>query len=272
MHNRGTQAIYLYCLTRFDTELPVQGTGVDERYSLFLHSFLDTSAVLSMVSLEEFCGTSAESRLKDLSWLAPRACRHEQVVEQFMRHCAVLPIPFGTLFSSFNSLEKVLRNHHGAIMRFLDQVVGKEEWSVKVFLDRAKAIEDLFAEMVSRESGCPARLSPGRRYFHEQRIRAATDRKLRHWLKGICTGVAEGLSTYASESCQRKVLSREITGSDLDMVLNWGFLVPRSKTPEFLTRIQQANIDHSPQGLAFEPSGPWPPYSFCPSVKTGSLL
>jgi hypothetical protein len=63
------------------------------------------------------------------------------------------------------------------------------------------------------------------------------------------------------------VLSREVTGMDKDMVLNWAFLVPRKAVADFRTRIEQANAEHDRQGLVFQLSGPWPPYSFCPALE-----
>jgi hypothetical protein len=58
----------------------------------------------------------------------------------------------------------------------------------------------------------------------------------------------------------------KVTGSDMDMLRNWAFLVPRNSVKDFKTRIEHANTDHIEQGLFFQLSGPWPPYSFCVSL------
>ena len=159
--------------------------------------------------------------------------------------------------------------HYDAISQFLDQVADKEEWAVKGLMDRAKAKEELLPVILAREGGALASLSPGVRYFQEQRIRAGAEKELNLWLKEICKRVANDLSRFAADFYERKVLSREATGMDGDMVLNWAFLVPRSATTDFRKRIGRANTDHAQQGLVFELSGPWPPYSFCPSLRIG---
>ena len=261
------EGIYLFCLARPHVPPVLNVSGLDDRYPVLPWTFGDILAILSKVSLEEFCGPLAESRMQNLSWVGPRACRHQEVIEHVMRHSPVLPARFGTIFSSPESLERLVKMHYDAISRFLDQVADKEEWAVKGLMDRAKAKEELLPVILAREGGALASLSPGVRYFQEQRIRAGAEKELNLWLKEICKRVANDLSQYAADFYERKVLSREATGMDGDMVLNWAFLVPRSATTDFRKRIGRANTDHAQQGLVFELSGPWPPYSFCPSLK-----
>lgn len=261
------KAIYLFCVARSDLLQAVEGRGVDGQNPLFLQSFLDIVAVVSLISLEEFLGPLAESRMQDLSWVGPRACRHEEVVEEAMRHSPVLPLRLGTIFSSLESLEKRLQEYHGAISEFLAQVMDKEEWAVKGLLDRAKAKEEILPIILAKEAGRLASLSPGMRYFQEQRILAGVEKELNSWLREVCKGVANDLSQYAQDFCERRVLSREATGENWEMLLNWAFLVPRSTVVDFQARVDRANADHARRGLAFELSGPWPPYSFSPSLQ-----
>jgi hypothetical protein len=267
MKNDSSQAIYLYCLTHSGHSWPIEGTGVDGKDPVFLHEFLDIVAVLSTVSLDEFCGSSAESRLQDLFWVGPRACRHEEVIEQVMRYSPVLPARFGTLFSSLDSLDRLLQKHHDAILRFLGWVADKEEWSVKVLLDRATAKGERFSKVLSNESGRHASLPPGMRYIQEQRIRADIEKALRGWLEEVCRKIANDLSNYTADFCQRRIPAHGSTRSDGDMVQNWAFLIPRSVVPDFQTRMREVNAHYFPQGLVFELSGPWPPYSFSLSIE-----
>jgi hypothetical protein len=261
------KGIYLFCFARPHVPPALNVSSLDDRYPVLQCPFEDILAVFGKVSLDEFCGPLAESRMQDLSWVGPRACRHEEVIDHVMRHSPVLPARFGTIFSSPESLKGLVKMHHDAISRFLDRVAEKEEWAVKGLMDRAKAKEELLSVILAREAAPLASLSPGVRYFQEQRIRAGAEKELNLWLKEICKRVANDLSGYAADFRERKVLSREATGMDGDMVLNWAFLVPRSVTGDFRTRIERANTDHAEQGLAFRLSGPWPPYSFCPPLK-----
>src|SRR5271157_1883823 len=141
--------------------------GIEEPHPSFFRRNGKVAAVLSRVSRSEFCGPTAEKNLQDLAWLAPRACRHQAVLEQVMRLGPVLPARFGTLFSSTASLETFMRKHETTVARFLERVGGQEEWAVKGFLDQARAEAEWLARRRSEEPGAPG-LPPGAAYLLEQ--------------------------------------------------------------------------------------------------------
>lgn len=266
------KALYLFCLARHDLLPDIEGVGVDGQGPLFVRTFGDIAAVLNVVSIEEFCGQSAEVSMQDLAWLGPRACRHEEVIEQVTRHSPVLPARFATLFSSLEQLEKLITTHRSAIVQFLDRVAGKEEWAVKGLLDRAKAKKELLTVALAAQEEYISASSPGSRYFQEQRIRAGVETKLNNWLKETCKSIGNDLNCHAEGSCERTVVLGSTARTDTEVILNWAFLVPRSAVVGFRARVAQANADHTVRGLIFEISGPWPPYSFSPSQVIESGL
>src|ERR671925_1155004 len=113
-------AFYLFCFARPGLLPELAGTGVDGQGPLLVHSSTGLAAVLSTVLVEDFCGPEAEARMEDLSWLGIRAWRHEAVIERVMAHSPVFPARFGTLFSSLESLERLLQRHRDTISQFLD--------------------------------------------------------------------------------------------------------------------------------------------------------
>jgi len=261
------KGIYLYCFARANSVPRLDNAGLDNPNPLFQHPFRGITVVVSEVPMEEFTGPEAESRMKDLSWVAPRAIRHEEVVELVMRHSPVLPVRFGTIFSSLPSLEIPLQRHHDAIFNFLEEVTDREEWVLKALVDREKAKDKILSQILAEKSGELAALAPGIRYLREQRIRSEVDKEFNRRLKAASKEIAKELQGCVADFCERRLLSREVTGNDCDMVLNWAFLVPRPTLPDFKTRIDQANADYAKQGLHLELSGPWPPYSFALSLE-----
>lgn len=261
------EGIYLFCFARTHRIPALKIASLDEKSSVWQWGFKDVTAVVSKISVGNFTGPEAESRLKDLSWVGPRACRHQEVVEQVMRYSPVLPARFGTIFTSLKSLGKVLEIHYGTISQFLDRVADKDEWSVKGLMDRAKAKKRVLDLIFAREAGRLISLSPGMRYFQEQRIRSNADKEIHGWIKEIRKKIADDLSSYAMDFCELKVYSRADTGIDMDIVLNWAFLVSQKTTEDFRARIEQTNADNEQEGLVLQLSGPWPPYSFCPSLE-----
>jgi hypothetical protein len=262
------QGLYLYCLARLGwlPPLPLEGKGVDGRDSLAVATCQDLAAVWSLVPVEDFSGPEAEERLQDLTWIGPRVIRHQEVVAGVMRYSPVLPVRFGTIFASLANLEKVLQRHSDTIGGFLTRLADQEEWAVKGMLDRAGAKAELLSLKLAREAESLEALSPGKRYFEEQRLRAACDQELQQWLQKVCREVWADLRDYAGELQERRLLSREITGSDQDMVWNWALLIPRQAVLGFQALIQELNAQYALPGLRLEVTGPWPPYSFCPAL------
>jgi len=71
----------------------------------------------------------------------------------------------------------------------------------------------------------------------------------------------------AVEFRERPVVSGGAPHEEGARILNWTFLVPRSGVDDFGARIQRISDEHAEHGLVFDVSGPWPPYSFCPSFE-----
>ena len=264
MSDQG-MALYLFCFAEPSLKPDLEGRGVDGRSPLLLRRFSAAAAVLCEVPLEDFSGPSAERNMGDLAWIAPRACRHEQVLEQVMRHSPVLPARFGTLFSSTEVLERLLAAHSKAVSQFLQDVAGQAEWALKGFLHRAQAERSVIAkELAARETGL-ATLSPGRRYLQEQKIRADAENALRRSLNQACRGLGHELRQHASALVEREV-AVQVAQEEIETVVNWAFLLPDGEVAKFCSEVELANRTHATAGLAFRVSGPFPPYSFAPAL------
>lgn len=256
-------SIYLFCLARPDVIEMLSGIeDAQQRFPLFCRTVQDVTSVISEANVEDFCGPEANGNMKKLEWIGPRAYRHEKVIERAMRFSPVLPARFGTLFSSVESLERSVNGHYVTIASFLDEMTGMEEWSVKGLLDRSKARERFLEELRVRKE---PDLSPsaGKRYFQEQQIAVEAEKELKRWLREVTAQLASTLSNHAKSSSKRKTLEHH---SGSEMVMNWALLLPRDVVADFRTEVDRASSQCSLYGLAFEVSGPWPPYSFAPTL------
>ncbi len=259
-------AMYLYCLARPGALAAVDGLGVDGERPLEMIPFREVVAVVSAVRVDDFLGPPAEARMRDLAWVGPRACRHEEVIERVMRCSPVVPARFAALFSSEESLARWLETHHDAISRALDRFADHEEWAINGTLDRAKAQARLLALTLTRQGGVRSS-SPGARYFEERRIQAGIDRELSAWLNEVSAGIARALLDHAVEFRERRIVTGGAPDEEGTRVLNWAFLVSRRSVGDFGAQIRRINAEHAEHGLVLDLSGPWPPYSFCPSLE-----
>jgi len=262
----GETAIYLFGFTCGDVLAAAPLAEAHCPLSQLL--FRDIVAVFGEVALEEWTGPVAESHLQDLTWVGPRACLHEKVIERLMRASAVFPARFATLFSSLGQLKKLMEMHHEVILTFLKSVAGKEEWAVRVFVDRAKAEESLFAALAHSQDVAGS-ASTGLDYLRERRLRVEVARKARSWIHSTGQAIPAELEPHVVASRSLKTLTKEASGRDTEMVFNWAFLLARETREEFRARVDEIGAPYATQGLLLESSGPWPPYSFCPSLDAG---
>jgi len=59
-----------------------------------------------------------------------------------------------------------------------------------------------------------------------------------------------------------KLLAKDFTGRQEEMVLNTFYLIEEVKLSQFQKRVKEVKEKYSRQGLIIEMTGPWPPYHF----------
>ncbi len=253
MHETG---IYLFCFAQ-------PAATVDGLDGVSVEMFESCSAVIAEVLLEDYTA----DHLAELAWLAPRACRHEAVVEAAMRHSAVLPVRFATVFSSLDSLRRFVAAHQDRIRTFLRETAGREEWGVKALVDSAE-IERCAqtATLFDTQSGL-ASLQPGARYLRQKRIRNSADPPSLSPLENAASAFADDLSRLACALVAR----RPVSEPGRRVLKNWAFLVPKESADEFRLLANRAASQRAAPGLEFRISGPWPPYSFVPELAPVDL-
>jgi len=256
--------IYLFCLTPAVPRLEIARTGIDGEHPLFIEVIGEVAAVLAEVNIEDFTGSEAQGKMEDLAWVAPRALRHEEVILSAMEQGPVLPVRFGTVFSSIEAAAAPLRQRQDTLMKFFQDTIDKKEWTLKGYVDRSQARARMTAARLATEKEQLAGLSPGKRYFLEQKIKGAVDKDVAIWLKEMgrdILSVAKKMSVGFSEC---RLQSQDITGRDEEMFFHGALLVPDASMAILERMTDEWNTRHESQGLSLELSGPWPPYHFAP--------
>lgn len=261
--------IYLFCLTPADPLPEIAGTGIDELHPLFVETIEGVCAILSEVVLEDFSGPDARERLEDLAWIGPRALRHEEVIMVVMRRSSVLPVRFGTVFSSLEAMAESLRLRQDVLAQFFLAAAGKKEWTIKGYVDTPRARSWIMAARMAAEKEQLEGLSPGRRYFSEQKIKGAVDRAITSWLKEMSGDIIEFAREVFMGFSESRLHSRDVTGGDFEMFFHGVFFVPDRTVGVLGQLTDDWNARHAHHGLCLELSGPWPPYHFVPVLETG---
>ena len=251
-------ACYLYCVCPARHEFCVPAAGIAEA-PVLTYEKEDLVAIWSEVSLDEFCGKTADERLKDLAWVAPRAGQHESVIEEILRQGPVLPTRFATLFRSIRTLDEFLAQRHDCIALFFARLGRKREWAVKGLFDQRVARTAHITEI-------PAHDSPGAWYLHRKRDESLSSTERARRFREICRSAAMELQQTAEGFQERKIPDYLSPETGIRMIFNWAFLLSPDNEAKFGACIDRLDSEHLRDGLVLRLSGPWPPYSFAPAL------
>ena len=245
----------------------VEIQGLEPGQAVIQEEFSDISAVVSYVPLSDFVGEDAELRLQDIEWVGPRAVNHQRAIEKILDYSPILPAQFGALFSCLDNLGQYVRGNHVEIQEFLELISDKREWGVKVYWENSRKRQRLIDTEYSSKLEQLADLTDGARYFKEKQFNAEIEKRATEWLRNILAESSSLLSDLSHSARKRRILADDSEGEGRQMVANWAFLVENVKTDEFMSIVNDLNDRDSDNGIHARVSGPWPPYSFAPSLE-----
>lgn len=239
----------------------------DDGVAVWSFAVGEVAALVRVVALADFCDETAESRLGDLAWVGPRACRHEAVVERAMQVSPVFPAGFGTLFRSYDGLRASLRRHQVPIRDFLDRAAGKREWAIKAYAIKVRP--EAMAAMEAER--CPelSAQSPGIQYLQRRQMQPALAAALLADAVAGAGRVAERLTGFVSETRTLTAPPAVIPAGRL-FVGSFAFLVEDYLAETFRGEVHRLSDELSRRGLELALSGPWPPFSFLPALDAPS--
>lgn len=254
--------IYLYCVTEKAPKLEEVRNLVDELYFVY---HLGLYAVIGKVRESEFSEDNLKKNLADLEWIKAKATIHEKVIEGVMKYTCVIPFKFGTLFNTKDNLKTMLGQHLEEFKDILKKLEDKEEWGVKIYCD----IERLKGTVIHEESGILNiekeinSSSSGKAYFlkkkKEELMKEAVNKRINEYGQESF----ELFKILSYEARINRLLPKEVTEKEDDMVLNSAFLVDKDKVSEFIHAVDDLKTRYNDKGLNFYCTGPWPPYNFC---------
>jgi len=274
------QGLYLYCV-RAKTNSKFSAEGID-RGQVFTVFFRDLEAVVSNVSLKEFSSKEIQNKAQEnLKWVKEKAQIHEQVIEEAMefqfspfpaeknpfknkRLKEAIPMKFGAIFNSEEKIKEMLKTYYLKFKENLRNLSGKQEWSVKAYLNRqtfSNEVKRVSPVVLEKEKEI-ALLPEGTAYFMQKQIDDAVLREADRALENYIDSFFRNLKECAVAGTKGKILEKELTGKSLPMILNAIFLISEEKLKDYAREINKLNKEYKSKGFNFEYSGPWPPYNF----------
>jgi hypothetical protein len=262
-------ATYLYCLVRDPERPPAEDLGdappgvPGASPPRLLPVADDLWLVAAEASLPEYGEAEIGAHLEDLAWVSDRALAHEAVVEHFAdppgapagaaphgargSARAVVPMKLFTLFASDERAVEHVAGELTRVRQALDRVAGREEWGVRLRLDRARAAE--------AAAGSPATAS-GRDFLARKKRLLDAARSSPAEARKAAEEAYSALAGRAAEAVERPI---EAAGS---LILDAAFLVPRAERGGFEEAVAEQAREVAGAHLELTLTGPWPPYNF----------
>lgn len=203
------------------------------------------TAIVCGVDVAEFEGAALERNAATPGWLEQKVRAHEAVLEDALERAVVVPMRFGSIFSSPEGLHRILTEHADEFGAALARVRGRTEWGVKLHADTARVVEAF--------SGASTEAGSGRGYLEQKKTQLDAGNRAAQAAAEVAAGTHESLTELADEAVALAGRGHE--------VLNGAYLVPHDGREAFMRRVEDLQSRHG-DAFTFEVTGPWPPYNF----------
>jgi pyruvate-formate lyase len=261
-------AYYLYCIAEsaVAAQLAVDSLpmAIEESSKLEWISGNTLAALASQVPRATYSEENLADHLTDATWTAIRAMRHETVVEYVAKRATVIPLRFGTIYLERSGVEQMLTTQSRELESIIEQLRGREEWGVNIFVDRAvllssiTSVSPVLRDLVQRAEQAP----PGQSYLMQKKIEALKVDEARAAVNRIVDQIEESLKEQTDDARRLRILKVETTEHG-ELKAKFAFLVKRAAFEEFRDAAERLAQEHQPAGIRLELTGPWPVYNFC---------
>lgn len=261
------ELLWAYCVLSAQGPHPSHLPGVDPAGSVEPVEAAGLTALVSRVPRAEFGEDPLRRNLNDLSWLERVARAHESVLEQTLEEATIVPLRLCTLYESEETVRQMLEREADSLRGALQQLAGRQEWSVKLLVDPDKLAEEARAR--SDQAEALQHELEGRSGGGEYMLRRRLERHTREVAHSVARELADQVHARVAEraldSVVRSPQNRELSGHEGEMVLNAAYLVETERTGELRDLVAELEAEQAALGARLELSGPWPPYNFVPA-------
>jgi Gas vesicle synthesis protein GvpL/GvpF len=265
-------ALWTYGVVRADAALPAGLAGVHDRPVERVQA-AGLAALTSRVPLSEFGAEPLRRNLNDLDWLERVARGHEGVLERALGATTVVPLRLCTIYEDEERVRTMLERERATLLEALQALDGRQEWGVKVLVDRARLEERARAQ--SQEAAALEAELSDRSEAGAYMLRRRLERHVREEADALAAEVAERvharLQDWATDAVTRPPQNRELSGHQGDMLLNGAYLVEAERVEGLRALVAELGERHRPLGVRIELTGPWPPYNFVPHGDAPAL-
>ena len=250
-------AWYVYGVVSAGAELPDLPPAIDPEQPVTILREGALAAVTSQVPLEEFDEAHLREHLADMAWVEATARAHEAVLDRVGEQTTVIPMRMCTVYRTEGGVREMLHREADALREAIEQLAGKAEWGVKVFVS---------PQGDGADSDGGAGGSPGAAYMERKRTEQERQDRAMEVAEEAALQVHDRLSALAADAHEIPLQRPEASGHPGDMILNGVYLLGDAALERFHQEVRALQAELGPQGIELQPTGPWPAYNFVPGT------
>jgi len=215
-------------------------------------------AGLISVSFNQISAVISDTEKAGLTATQTNAFAFASVIDTLDKNYPVLPMRFGSIIESTDSVQKMLENNYAEFQNNLQKVENKSEFGLKIFCDTRKLKAELQMKSeelseVSEKTGSAKNDSVFKEYIN-QKLKA---HRLEEILMGYIDSIIAEFTGFLVELKAVKKIKKMTTDTT---IIDAVFLLEKNKKAELVQAIEVMQGKYSE--LNFVLTGPWPPYSF----------
>jgi hypothetical protein len=263
---------YVYGIVPEDTPMTSAPSGIDDA-GVAIERHAGVAALVSVLDDPRYSPAAIETSSGDVEWLSPRAVAHDRVLTWASDHGAVVPLPMFSLFSGEDAVHRMLSDRSSQLASTLKRVGRGREYALRVYRVDAEllAATASLSPRLAAMATTAAAATPGQRYLLERKLDGERKTEMRAVTQRIVEEIVDALSPHAIQSVRSPI--PKAADADLaargTMILNAAFLVAPEALEAFQRMLTTLVERHSPHGLRFDFTGPWPPYHFVNETTNG---
>jgi len=222
----------------------------------------------------DFEGPEAERNLANIEWLTPLVLAHDAAVSALSSQSPFYPARFGTLFSSEERIFDLIDAVGPTLQTFLDSLGKQREWGIKCFVnwpnvDTAYALE--------HEDDAIPQPTTGTNYLKARQMKKVRGVAIQAWIIEKLEIVRTYLQTRFADTIERSTPKNpdddKTEKEDREWVGNFALLASEDQASDLLSILAETGQPEIFETavevidlMSFEMTGPWPAYSFSPSL------
>lgn len=215
-------------------------------------------ADLSVVSFDQISAIVSDITKPDLITNQANAFIFAHVIEILEQYYPILPMRFGSVMESTESVQQMLENNYVEFQNNLLKVENKSEFGLKIFCDTEKLKSELKTKSegqieTSPEPDSESKESVFREYVN-QKLKA---HRLEETLLGYVDSIIAEFTRFLIQLNAVKKIKKMTTATT---IIDAVFLLEKDKKAELVSAVEDMQSKYP--GLNFMLTGPWPPYSF----------